>query len=353
VVNKENLNKALIQIGKSTLPFEETLAFIGKAAHKFIQCGESQFIDFIHSEELIKEPFNEQKAQELIYQFDFAVGSPVARQLLSYLMLKEFNTYNQYIVNCIKYFLISNAKKGLNIINQLPSSTVKASRSLMLIEKIEKENNHSLFFEDLFIELVASITKQNHLKKEDLNAPLAFWDEDTIKNIFYSLINILEVSTHSFLYFIGTKDEKIRTKILAIKENFLEKNVTEIFHECYFILKLLQIMLKNQENFKKTFINESHQFENEIYIERLGIQLSRRNEGILEIQSLQQKMKNLLNTDIIFKDLFDEEIHSIHSTISKESITRSRLEIRLNDTEYPLSVAYRDYITTALQHLED
>ena len=60
-----------------------------------------------------------------------------------------------------------------------------------------------------------------------------------------------------------------------------------------------------------------------------------------------------MENNICLNELIDEEIHNINNSISKDNITRARLEIRLNDTEYPLSVAFREYIKSALQYLEE
>jgi hypothetical protein len=352
VVNSENLIKSLNQPVKAS-PYLDCLKFIAKASFCLIEEGESQFIDFIHAESITQETIKENKALELISQFDFCIGSPVARQLLTYLMLKDFHHFSNYLLKEMKGILILNAKRGINSINQIPSSTVKASRSLILIDRMEKELDNYNHIDTLFTEISKKVSIQKPLKKEDLYAPLKFWEEDSIKNNFYTLLNRLEGATNAYFYFLSLKDEKIKLNILSIKETLLESTSQEIYNKSIFISKLIHLIIKNQENHKKVLTSETKMFENKVFIERLGIQLSKRNEGIEEIKNLQLKMNNLINSDIHFNELIDEEIHTIHSAISKENITRARLEMRLNDTEYPLSVAYREYITIVLQHLED
>ncbi len=352
MVNSENLIKSLNQPIKAS-PYLGCLKFIAQASFCLIEAGESRFIDFIHAEDIIQETFNENKALEIISGFDFSLGSPIARQILIYLMLKDFHYFSNYLLKEMKSILIQNAKKGINTINQIPSSTVKASRSLMLIARMEKEFDNYDYIDNLFTEITKKVLIKKPLKKEELYAPLTFWEEDSIKNNFYTLLNRLEGATNAYFYFLSLKDEKIKLNILSIKEILLEKPVQEIYDQFIFISKLIHLIIKNQENHKKTIHHESKKFENKVFIERLGLQLSKRNEGIDEIKNLQLKMNNLIDGDIYFNELIDEEIHTIHSAISKDNITMARLEMRLNDTEYPLSVAYREHITVVLQHLEE
>ncbi len=352
MVNSENLIKSLNQTVKPS-PYLDCLKFIAQASFCLIESGESRFIDFIHAENITQETFKENRSLEIISWFDFSLGSPIARQLLIYLMLKDFHHFSNHLLKEMKCILILNAKRGINTINQIPSSTVKASRSLMLISRMEKEFDNYDHIDSLFEEITKKVLIKKPLKKEELYAPLTFWEEDSIKNNFYTLLNSLEGATNAYFYYLSLKDEKIKLNILSIKETLLEKPIQEIYNQSIFISKLIHLIIKNQENHKKIIIHESKKFENKIFIERLGFQLSKRNEGIEEIKNLQLKMNNLIDSDIHFNELIDEEIHTIHNAISKDNITRARLEMRLNDTEYPLSVAYREHITVVLQHLED
>ena len=49
--------------------------------------------------------------------------------------------------------------------------------------------------------------------------------------------------------------------------------------------------------------------------------------------------------------VLDEEIHGLACTVSavlKENIVTARLELRMNDDAYPLSVVYREFIKNLL-----
>lgn len=352
MVNSENLIKSLNPLVRVN-PYSECLNFIANASFCLIEAGESQFIDYIHAEEMSKEiNINEIKMMGLITEFDFALGSPVARQIFVYNMFKDFHIFSDYLTKKIKNILNLSAKRGINIINQIPSSTVRAIRSLMLIKSMERNVDDYVNIDDVFSEISKKIFLRKPLKKEYFIAPLKFWEEDYIKNIFYIMINQLESVINSFFYYLSIKDDKIRLNINSIKDMLLQDSVHEIYIKSVFVAKLINLIIKNYENKNKNITNENKEFENKIFLERLGFQLSRRNEKIEEIKILQLKMRNIMNNDICFNELIDEEIHTIHCKIAKESITLARLEMRLNDTEYPLSVAYRDYITNALQDHE-
>ncbi|WGL58758.1 hypothetical protein QEJ31_09495 [Pigmentibacter sp. JX0631] len=348
MVNKENPNQFI-----NFNPYQECLQFIVKTSYCLIDGGESQFIDFIHLEQTQQKNRGDIAYKEIIKEFDFALGIPLARQYTSFLMFKDF--YNQYcaLLKEIKKILIHNAKKGINNINEIPSATVKCSRALMFIEQIEKEINLDFNLDYIFLEINKIIFSNLALRKEDLFAPLTYWQEDTINAGFYLILNKLETIANAYFYFLNLKDEKFRFNLILLKENLMNYSTDETYEKSIFLAKLLKIIVLNHEKAKQEIqVNEKF-YENQVFIERLGHQLSRKNEDSLNIKSLQKKMTEQNSNKISFNDLIDEEIHNLNQAISKENITRARLEMRLNDTEYPLSVAYREYVKSTLQFLEE
>ncbi len=348
MVNKENLNQFT-----NLTPYQECVLFIVKSSYCLIDGGESQFIDFIHLDSIQENQQKEIDYRKVVREFDFTLGIPLARQYLSYLMFKYFRDLHFVLQKEIKKILILNAKKGINAINQIPTSTVKCSRALMLMEQMEKDINIELNLDYIFNEINKIIHSNLALKKEDLFAPLTYWQEDGIKIGFYSLLNRLETIANAYFYYLNIKDEKFRFNLILIKENLLELPIEDIYEKCLFTAKLLKIIIINQEKTKSEINFNDKFYENQLFIERLGFHLSRKNEEIMNIKNLQKRMLEQNSNIISFSDLIDEEIHNLNHSINKESITRARLEMRLNDTEYPLSVAYREYIRSALQYLEE
>ncbi len=348
MVNKENLNQFT-----NLTPYQECVLFIVKSSYCLIDGGESQFIDFIHLDTIQQNQQKEIDYRKAVKEFDFTLGIPLARQYLSYLMFRYFNNLYTILHKEVKKILILNAKKGINTINQIPTSTVKCSRALMLMEQIDKDINIELNLDYIFNEINKIIHSKIALRKEDLFAPLTYWQEDSIKIGFYSLLNRLETIANAYFYYLNIKDEKFRFNLILIKENLLELSIDDIYEKSLFTAKLLKIIVINQEKIKPELNFNDKFYENQLFIERLGFHLSRKNEEIINIKNLQKKMLEQNSNSISFSDLIDEEIHNLNHSINKESITRARLEMRLNDTEYPLSVAYREYIKSALQYLEE
>lgn len=348
MVNKENSNQFI-----NFNPYQECVQFIVKTSYCLIDGGESQFIDFIHLEQLLQTQKGEINFKDIVKEFDFALGIPLARQYLSFLMFKDFYQLYCSLVKEVKKILIHNAKKGINNINQIPSSTVKCSRALMFIEQIEKDINLDFNLDYIFLEINKIIFSKIALRKEDLFAPLTYWQEDTINAGFYLILNKLETVANAYFYFLNLKDEKFRFNLILLKENLMSYTTDETYDKSIFLAKLLKVIIINHEKIKQEIqVNEKF-FENQVFIDRLGHQLSRKNEDSLNIKTLQKKMFEQNSNKVSFNDLIDEEIHNLNQSISKENITRARLEMRLNDTEYPLSVAYREYVKSTLQFLEE
>jgi hypothetical protein len=352
VVNSENLNNSINHSVKVS-PYLSCLNFIVKASYNLIDGGESQFIDFIHAKSIKPDDSNLNLIRKLIEEFDFSLGVPLARQYLSYLLFKDFSQTYIELNKEIKSILILNAKKGINTINQIPSSTVKCSRALILLEQIEKDINIDINLDYVFAEVEKIALSNLSLIKDNLFAPLTFWQEDSIKFGFYSLLNKLEALSNSYFYFLNVKDENFKLNLLSIKESILDNDINDIYNKSIFLSKLVNLIIKNQVNHKNEINFENKYYENILFIERLSYQLSRKNESIENIKYLKEKLQNHMENNICLNELIDEEIHNINNSISKDNITRARLEIRLNDTEYPLSVAYREYIKSALQYLEE
>lgn len=329
------------------------MRFIVKTSYCLIDGGEAQFIDFIHLDSNQQTQQLEIDFKKAVYDFDFTLGIPLARQYLSYLMFKDFNELYISLQREIKKILVYNARKRINSINQIPSATVKCTRALMLIEQIEKDVNIELNLDYIFSEINKIIHSKLALRKEDLFAPLPFWQEDAIKIGFYTLINRLETIANAYFYYLNFKDEKFRFNLILLKENLLELPIEEVYEKAIFTAKLLKLIIINQLKTKSEQETTAKYFENQIFIERLGYQLSRKNEDLVNIKYLQRKMHEQMSHQLSFSDLIDEEIHNFNQSINKDNITRARLEMRLNDTEYPLSVAYREYVKSALQYLEE
>ncbi|WP_130606077.1 hypothetical protein [Fluviispira sanaruensis] len=352
MVNNEN-SFILINQEITTLPYLECIKFIVKASYGLIENGESQFIDFIHANELITNNIQYNQIDNLIEQFDFYQGTPVARQFLAISMLTNLYYEANEIIDKIKKNLIEKTKINLNRISDKPSLPLKISRAFSLLENKKKLQAEILPYEEIMNQFLNRLEKQKNSKKEELNAPLNFWEEESIRKSFYQIISFIECSLYSFSYITNMKDNKIISSLISIKEDIFASSIREIYNKTHFILRLIKLILKNNKNIEKSEENLNKEQENSSYTNRLSIQLSKLNENISEIKKLEQKMIELNTSHIKFREMIDEEIHSLNISISKENIVKARLEMRLNDDEYPLSVAFRTHITKLLQYLEE
>ncbi|WP_186645421.1 hypothetical protein [Fluviispira vulneris] len=352
MVNNEN-SFILINQEITALPYLECIKFIVKASYSLIESGETQFIDFIHAEELIASNTQEYQIDNLIEQFDFYQGTPVARQFLALSMLRNLYYEANEIIDKIKKNLIEKTKLNLNRISDKPSLPLKISRAFSLLDNKKKLQAEILPFEEKLIQFLTRLEKQKTCKKEDLHAPLNFWEEEYIRKAFYQIISYIESSLYSFSYISNKKDNKIISSLISLKEDIFTMTIGDVYNKTHFILRLIKLILKNNKNIEKSEEHLNKEQENSSYTNRLSIQLSKLNENISEIKKLEQKMSEMNTGQIKFREMIDEEIHSLNTSISKENIVKARLEMRLNDNEYPLSVAFRTHITKLLQFLEE
>lgn len=90
--------------------------------------------------------------------------------------------------------------------------------------------------------------------------------------------------------------------------------------------------------------------ENLLYIDALTRALIISGEIPCEAEKLADHlMDDCLRQNIKAIDLIDEEIIKLSPTIKRDSLAKIRLDLRLSETRFPLSVAHRDWILKTLQ----
>ncbi|KAB8029043.1 hypothetical protein [Fluviispira multicolorata] len=353
MVNNEN-SFLLINQEITDLPYLECLKFIVRASYGLIESGEALFIDFIHAQHISLDNNQKNQIDKLINQFDFTQGTPVSRQVLSLFMLKYLFYESNDIIQKIKKSLVEKTKLNLNKISEQPSFALRAYRALLLLENTKNIKEEFFLYEEKLNQFLTKLSGQKITKKEDFNAPLSFWEEESIRILMYKILSLVECAIHSYMYIENMKDNKVTISLISIKEEILDSTIENLFNKIHLILKLTHLIIRNNKNQHKIIDeNKTRELENIFYLNRLGIQLSKLNENISEIQKLQQKMSELNTGNIKFREMIDEEIQSLNMSISKDNITTARLEMRLNDEEYPLSVAFRNHITKMLQCSEN
>lgn len=87
-----------------------------------------------------------------------------------------------------------------------------------------------------------------------------------------------------------------------------------------------------------------------VYVERIGVQLLALGEDTDSIVRLKNALYDYaLKSRVPCLEMLDEEVQRLSTQIRKESLTRARLEVRLNDFDFPLSVAHKDWVLGLVQ----
>jgi hypothetical protein len=88
--------------------------------------------------------------------------------------------------------------------------------------------------------------------------------------------------------------------------------------------------------------------ENYAYVQCLARHLLIAGETPRDVEKIAESLYEYAqNNATAASELIDEEILKLNTNIKRESLTRSRLEVRLNDRSYPLSVSHKDWIMQA------
>lgn len=348
MVNSENSIILSSHDGK-WLPQLECYKFITNSATCLVNSGDSLFIDFIPSKEISYHNIHEHDLMTYIQCFDFALGSPTSRQFLAMNYLKSLYYEVKGVIQQIHKKVIQRTKINLNQMAATPTASTKATRTLLMLEQIPKIEAEYYFYENLQTQLIETISNSRATSKEELQAPLTLWQEESIRILFFKIINNFESAMLSYSYFIDINENKIIKAIQSVKEDILEKKLSDIYNKIYNSLKISHLLLIN--NKKSTYPN-SKETENQYFTERLCFQLSKLNQNPNCIENLRTKLLENNNPKNNFQEMIDEEIHSLNLAINKDTISKARLEMRLNDSEYPLSVVYRQFVMEMLQQLE-
>lgn len=92
--------------------------------------------------------------------------------------------------------------------------------------------------------------------------------------------------------------------------------------------------------------NRALEFENYLYIDRLGLQLRALGENADEVAKLAEGLfQYVIQNTVPCSEVLEDEIIPLNPCINRETLVRARLELRLNDRHFPLSVAHKEWIT--------
>lgn len=87
-----------------------------------------------------------------------------------------------------------------------------------------------------------------------------------------------------------------------------------------------------------------------LYVQHLSEHLKALGESHESVDKLKEQLfKYALKCKVPCADILDEEMLQLVPTLRKESVTRAKLEVRLNETSYPLSVAHKEWVLRTIK----
>lgn len=110
---------------------------------------------------------------------------------------------------------------------------------------------------------------------------------------------------------------------------------------------LLDNLNRMSQSLGQTMIRDrATEIENYLYVDRLSVHLRGYGETTEEVNRLSELLfKYSIEKNVSCSEIMDEEILRMNPRINKENICRSRLELRMNDRHFPLSVAHKEWVT--------
>ena len=230
----------------------------------------------------------------------------------------------------------------INTIDADPPRSERLVRKSMLMKvDIDTECKEILLSLNIQLENFNElITKKIEISKVFFNAPLKYFEEYNIIKISLELYSYLESITLS----LDKSDV-----IFFLKTDVIENNIDLIYTKFIEVIKNILVVFESAENTFKYKATHSDEQENRIYVRRLQAQLIKLGENVTEVKKLETKLIQFsLENKIKVKELIDDEIHVLVHSILKQNIVVARMELRLNDDAWPLSVPYREFIRNLL-----
>ncbi|MBX9704217.1 MAG: hypothetical protein K2X39_08700 [Silvanigrellaceae bacterium] len=342
----------------------------------------------------LDKPLPQQTFQEELnrrcQRFDSLLKSETSEQIKKILLANLLEKQIKQLEEELFSFLSQCAKQHMNQVTLIPSVATLATISILKIRPFSlssgpfKTDFYSLLshLNAIFDRFIMNASEKTDFSKTKFFEPFSYIETQFIQQIFRYFFVSIEQTTFIFNTFI----EKIFSNVDVSKtlnplesEEIIQKINTcmnEIKQHPHFINRINQYLISEEiencalgilkmfdntklaiENARKilqhSLVSQDRQntlYENMIFIKRLAFYLEKMNENSNEIQALTDKLFIYVRKNaILCHELLDEEIHGLHPLISRENITKAKLEIRLNDIDYPLSVAHRNWTLQTLQ----
>ena len=321
------------------------------------------------------------------------VGAPVLTDYRDFsaveLVLSGFEKWEKDLAG----FLAFQARRDLNTVRTYPPQATQAARlleTLLCVSPCKNENSSAFAtrwreLEAHFQVTLATFLSKPELQRKSLNKGLPQNLSDTLFQTAQQVFTATQCSCHVLAQLVQTMRgaESQQTRVTAEKgfgavkvlherlardlcpshiesqqlalanaQAFLfERNYPEFCYAMSSIFYGLEKLLASIRNLDQSFplsIRHEHALaiENTFYIEGLKKQLIRTGEVPYEVDKLAEALFRYTTQHLVAgSDVIDDEMLKCNPSINRESITRARLDLRLKDTEYPLSVAHKDWIS--------
>ncbi len=330
------------------LPYLECSRLIANISLALAKSGETQFVSFVDLHEILATQFDKEVFLRGMTEFDFILGSPTGRQILSILILNKLYLEVKNIFLLTKQDLQRKLRLLINTVDADPPSSKKLIRLLSLADFDITPANKVLFLglNQKLKNLEEALQVKEGSSKALFYAPLKYLEENYIRKIMYDLcFNFDSVLLFINQKFFSKEYLHILDELFFLKENIISEKIDLTYDNFLRLIQEVFIFIEKNDQPTSFKLGHNYDYENMIYGRRFVVQLAKLGEDVIEVKKLEEKLKVYCSEyKIRLSEIKNEEFQHLANNISAENIAKARLELRLNDEEYPLSVAYREVV---------
>lgn len=337
---------------EKNLPYDECIRMVSNIALMLSKNGLTQFIPFVTLHEHFSSHFDKNALLIAIDDFDFTLGASTGKHVLSVFMLNKIYLELKNAADVVRKEIQRNLKFYINTVDRDPPVTQKLSRKLLMMKTDIDPDCKSLFL-SFNLQLKSfhdCLLANTNVSKSLFVAPLKYFEEYSVSKIFLELSYYLESIVLSLHFEERSYDYRnLVSELLLLKEIIIDGNINIIYEKFFSLIEQSYLFIEELKNSFRLTQLHSIEIENKIYIKCFLNQLVKLGEQVTEVKNLEPKL-HLFSSEhnVRISTILDEEIHKLTNSMSMQNIANARLELRLNDDAYPLSVNYREFIKSLI-----
>ena len=321
-----------------TLVFKKAFQLLNEAVYKEAAQGKDCFLRVYLDIEAEKEACSLNEHEGMFKQFDEKSQGRLAAAIFARECFQEISEKLFELKSLIGQILRKIVSLNLNIIDDFPSFSSKNYKNLKILKNISCD-----FFQ--MTESLKLLLSLNALKSTE-----HFWNEEQdmgYRKFIFEVAHFLNVVVIVFQEYLPDRKDFYFNKINDLKEKSFYGDYYDIYHSFHKAYFDLNSVYNYSQSFSK---KENLTAKNKYFIESFLNHLKDYELSFSEVSNLKKNLQ--IYSEKYQKDLLltsENEIAEIVLLLSEEKILEIKNEIRYRDSEFPLSVEFRNKVLAFTQ----